>query len=85
MAGLYVAVQGAPESTVTAESFHTKTLNLGIGMLGTVNGAAKFASSASVGLLWTSLSPIAAFGVAAVLMGAGTVLLAGAETLASES
>ena len=75
VAGLYVAVQEALESTVAAEMVDAGTLNIGIGVLGTVNGTAKFASSASVGLLWTAVSPVAAFGAAALLMAAGTLML----------
>ena len=45
------------------------------GALGTVNGAAKFISSASVGVVWTAVSPVVGFGLAAVLMAAGTLTL----------
>ena len=75
VAGLYMAVQEALESTVTAEMVDTATLATGIGVLGTVNGVAKFVSSTAVGLLWTGVSPLAGFGGAAVLMAAGTVAL----------
>lgn len=51
------------------------TLATSYGALGTVNGAAKFNSSATVGFLWTALSPAFAFGAAAVAMAAGTVAL----------
>ena len=75
VAGLYMAVQEALESTVTAEMVDTATLATGIGVLGTVNGVAKFVSSTAVGLLWTGVSPLAGFGGAAVLMAASTVAL----------
>lgn len=75
VAGLYMAVQEALESTVTAEMVDTATLATGIGVLGTVNGVAKFVSSTAVGLLWTGVSPLAGFGGAAALMAAGTVAL----------
>ena len=75
VAGLYMAVQEALESTVTAELVDTATLATGIGVLGTVNGVAKFVSSTAVGLLWTGVSPLAGFGGAATLMAAGTVAL----------
>ena len=75
VAGLYMAVQEALESTVTAEMVDTATLATGIGVLGTVNGVAKFVSSTAVGLLWTGISPLAGFGGAAALMAAGTVAL----------
>lgn len=72
IAGLYVAAQEALESTVTADMVEPDTLATSYGALGTVNGAAKFISSAAVGLLWTALSPLVAFGLAALFMAAGT-------------
>lgn len=76
VAGLYMAVQEALESAVAAELVGQATLATGYGALGTVNGGAKFVSSAAVGLLWTAASPVIGFGLAAVLMAAGTVVLA---------
>ena len=75
IAGLYVAVQEALESTVTAEMVRPDTLALSYGALGTVNGTAKFVSSATVGVVWTAVSPVLGFGLAALLMGAGTLAL----------
>ena len=75
VAGLYMAVQEALESTVTAEMVAADTLATGIGALGTVNGTARFVSSTAVGLLWTGVSPLAGFGGAAALMAAGTAAL----------
>lgn len=75
IAGLYVAVQEALESTVTAGMVSKDTLATSYGALGTVNGAAKFVSSSAVGILWTIVSPTFGFGLAAVLMAAGTVAL----------
>ncbi|MFN4156281.1 MAG: MFS transporter, partial [Paracoccaceae bacterium] len=75
VAGLYVAVQEALESTVTAEMVAQDTLATSYGALGTVNGAGKLISSSAVGILWTFASPVAAFGLAAVLMAAGTLAL----------
>lgn len=43
--------------------------------LGTVNGTAKFISSATVGVVWTAVSPTLGFGLAALLMTAGTLAL----------
>lgn len=75
IAGLYVAVQEALESTVTADMVSADTLTISYGALGTVNGTAKFVSSTAVGVLWTVVSPVFAFALAAVLMTAGTVAL----------
>ncbi|MFN3625755.1 MAG: MFS transporter [Hyphomicrobium sp.] len=74
-AGLYVAVQEALESTVTAEMVSQDTLATSYGALGTVNGGAKFVSSAAVGVLWTAVSPTFSFAAAAILMAAGTLAL----------
>jgi MFS family permease len=76
IAGLYVAVQEALESTVTAGIVSAETLATSYGVLGAVNGTGKFVSSAAVGVLWTVVSPVIGFGLAALLMGAGTVALA---------
>jgi hypothetical protein len=45
------------------------------GAPGTVNAAAKFVSSTAVGVLWTVVSPVFSFAVAAVPMAAGTLAL----------
>lgn len=75
VAGLYVAVQEALESTVTAGMVSEDTLATSYGALGTVNGTAKFISSAAVGVLWSAVSPFFAFAAAAILMAAGTLSL----------
>ncbi len=75
LAGLYVAVQEALESTVTADMVQTETMTMSIGALGTVNGVAKFVSSATVGLVWTAVSPELAFTLAAGFMLAGTLAI----------
>ena len=76
IAGLYVAVQEALESTVTADMVSADKLAMSYGGLGTVNGTAKFISSTAVGVLWTVVSPVFSFGLAATLMAAGTLALA---------
>ncbi|HYM44396.1 MAG TPA: MFS transporter [Steroidobacteraceae bacterium] len=73
IAGLYTAFQEALESTVSAEMVDAAQITTGYGALGAVNGAAKFVSSATVGVLWTTVSPVAAFALAALLMGFGTL------------
>ena len=76
IAGLYTATQEALEASVTASVVRAEALGTAYGALGTVNGTTKFVSSAGVGGLWTFVSPAVGFGVAALLMGAGTVLMA---------
>lgn len=75
IAGLYIAVQEALESTVTAEMVQPETLSISYGALGTVNGTAKFISSTMVGVLWTVVSPVFSFTLAALLMGLGVLAL----------
>ena len=75
IAGLYVAVQEALESTVTADMVQAETLTMSIGALGTVNGAAKFISSGTVGVVWTAVSPTFAFALAAGFMLTGTLAI----------
>lgn len=76
IAGLYVAAQEALESTVTASMVPPDTMTMSMGLLGTINGASKFFSSAMVGVVWTVFSPALAFALAAGFMVAGTLLLA---------
>ncbi|OZI32396.1 MFS transporter [Bordetella genomosp. 10] len=75
-AGLYAAIQEALEATVTAEMVPPDTLASCYGALGTVNGAARFVSSAVVGLAWSAVSPVLGFGLAAAAMAIGTLALA---------
>ena len=72
---MYVTVEEALESTVTAEMVQADTLVMSYGALGTDNGTAKFISSATVGVVWTAVSPTLGFGLAALLMTAGTLAL----------
>lgn len=76
VAGLYMSVQEALESTVTAGLANQATLGTSLGALGTVNGTGKFISSAAVGIFWTAVSPVFSFGFAASLMAVGTLMLA---------
>ena len=64
------------ELTVTANLVSSATLGTDLVTLGTVNGTSKFISSTAVGVFWSIISPVFAFGLAALLMMAGTVLLA---------
>lgn len=75
VAGLYVAVQETIEPTVTAEMVEADQLAVSYGALGSVNGVAKFVSSATVGVAWSVLSPVAGFTLAAAFMTLGTLML----------
>lgn len=76
VAGLYMAVQEALESIVTAGMVSGDMLAMSFGALGAVNGTGKLVSSSLVGVLWTFVSPVFGFGLAAALMAAGSLGLA---------
>jgi dipeptide/tripeptide permease len=70
-----MAIQETLEPAVTAELSGPEAPGTSYGAVGTVNGTAKFVSSALVGILWSTVSPAVGFGLAAVLMAAGTFSL----------
>lgn len=73
VAGVYVAVQEAVEPSLTADLVAPEIRGTAYGALGVVNGVGKLISSTMVGLVWTAASPATAFGMAAAIMGLGTV------------
>lgn len=75
LAGVFIAAEDTLESAITADFIPTETRGIGMGVLGTVNGIGDFAASAVVGLLWTEVSPHAAFGLSALVMLVGAVVL----------
>ena len=52
-----------------------ETLTMSYGASGIINDAAKLISSAAVGVVWTTASPVWGFGLAAALMVVGSLLL----------
>jgi len=74
-AGIAIAITDAMEKAVAADLLPEDLRGTGYGTLASVNGLGDFASSALVGLLWTSISPVAGFGYAAILCIAGGVAL----------
>ncbi|MCE9563367.1 MAG: MFS transporter [Planctomycetes bacterium] len=79
LAGLYTAVQEALEGAMTADLVSRETRGVGYGVLGAVNGVGDLVSSIAVGVLWTLVSPVLAFSLAAVVMLGGTLFLAGQQ------
>ena len=75
LAGVFIAAEDTLESTITADFIPSETRGIGMGVLGTVNGIGDFGASVIVGVLWTAISPVAAFGFACVVMLVGTVVL----------
>jgi MFS family permease len=76
LAGVAIAITDALERAVAADLLPENLRGTGYGTLATVNGIGDFASSAIVGLLWTSVSPLAGFGYGAVMtiIGASTLI-----------
>ncbi|MCS6937167.1 MAG: MFS transporter [Candidatus Bipolaricaulota bacterium] len=76
LAGVYIAVEDTLEGALTADLVPNEGVRgVAYGVLGTINGVGDFIASAVVGLLWTALSPVVAFGYAALLMAAGALIL----------
>lgn len=74
-AGIYIAMEDTLEGTLTADLTPRETWGLSQGVLGTVNGVGDLAASLIVGILWSAVSPVAAFGYAAVLCLLGSALI----------
>jgi MFS family permease len=78
--GLLAALQDTLEAVSTAELAGASGRATAFGVLGTVNGLGDLVASAGVGLLWTVVSPLAAFVAAAIAMGLGAALVASLAT-----
>jgi MFS family permease len=74
--GLFAAIQDTLEAVSTGELAGSAAQATSFGLLGTVNGVGDLVASAGVGILWTLVSPIAAFGAAAAAMALGATLIA---------
>ena len=77
LAGVYIAAEDTLENTITADFIPSENRGIGMGVLGTVNGIGDFIASTVVGLLWTTVSPVAGFAFAAMFMLSGAVILIG--------
>jgi MFS family permease len=67
IAGIAIAITDALERAIAADLLPENLRGTGYGTLATVNGIGDFTSSAVVGFLWTSVSPLAGFGYGAVM------------------
>ncbi len=76
ISGLYIATVDALEGAVAGSMLEKKSVTIGYGVLGTVNGIGDFVSSMTVGVLWAVFSPANGFGFAAIFSLAGAVILA---------
>jgi MFS family permease len=75
LAGFFTAITDTIEGTAAADLLPTESRGTGFGVLQTVNGIGDFASSAVVGALWALISPVMAFGYAAILSAVGGIIL----------
>ena len=79
VAGLSLAFEDTLEGTISAHQVPLGIRGTGYGTLAAANGVGDLVSSALVGVLWSLAGPGVAFGAAAALCLAGTVVLAAAQ------
>jgi MFS family permease len=75
LAGFFTAITDTIEGTAAADLLPTESRGTGFGILQTVNGIGDFASSTAVGAIWVLISPVIAFGYAALLSAVGGIIL----------
>ena len=75
LAGFSIAVADALEGAMTADLVSDPLRGTAYGVLGAVNGVGDLVASVVVGVLWTAVSPVAAFAYAAAVMGLGAIVL----------
>ncbi|MEP6717294.1 MAG: MFS transporter [Terriglobia bacterium] len=76
IAGLFAAAQDTLEGAIPPDLTSPDVRGTVYGTLGAVNGVGDLIASGMVGTLWTTVSPVLAFGVAAVLMATGAACVA---------
>lgn len=74
-AGIYIAMEDTLEGTLTADLTLRETWGISQGVLGTINGVGNLVASLIVGMLWSAVSPVAAFSYAALLCLLGSALI----------
>ncbi len=75
LGGIYVAFEDALERASTADLTPEEARGTAFGVTAAVNGVGDLVASTMVGVLWTVVSPAAAFGTAGVLMLCGAVAI----------
>jgi len=75
LAGLYIGTEEALEDSVAAEMLPREQHGMAFGTMAAVNAVGDFLSSLLVGALWSAFGAGAAFGVSAVLLAAGAILI----------
>jgi MFS family permease len=76
IAGIFAAAQDTLEGAIPPDLTSAESRGTVYGTLGAVNGIGDLIASGLVGTLWTTVSPVAAFGAAAMLMLVGTLMMA---------
>jgi MFS family permease len=76
VAGIFAAAKETLESAIPAAMITGQTRGTAYGALGFVNGFGDLAASALTGMIWTAVSPTAAFALAGSLMLVGALLMA---------
>lgn len=74
LAGVAIGAVETAEHASVATMAPAELRGSAFGLLAAIQSAGDFIASAAVGLLWTILSPTAAFGAAAVVVGLGGIL-----------
>ncbi|HVW83652.1 MAG TPA: MFS transporter [Bryobacteraceae bacterium] len=80
IAGIFAAAQDTLEGAIPPDLTSPGMRGTVYGTLGAVNGMGDLIASALVGTLWTSVSPVAAFGTAGALMLLGAANIAAIDT-----
>jgi MFS family permease len=75
MCGVFIAAEDTLESALAGEMVEEESRALGFGALATVNGVGDLVSSVMIGFIWAFVGYSAGFMIAAVIAGAGTILL----------
>jgi len=76
LAGVFIAWEDTIEGVAVRDYVDESIAGTAYGVLGVVNGIGDFVSSIVVGVLWTTVGPLPAFGYSVVVALAGTVLMA---------
>lgn len=80
VSGVFAAAQDTLEGAIPPSLIGTEKRGTAYGLLGAVNGVGDLVASAMVGTLWTLVSPVAAFAIAAALMLGGAVAMTQVKT-----
>lgn len=75
LCGVFIAAEDTLESAVAGEMIEERSRGLGFGALATMNGIGDLLSSVLIGFIWAFVGYSAGFLFAAVVAGAGTIMM----------